>query len=152
MYGETTFEGLRPSEASFLRELVRLLRSQASAEAWDGKSDAELLAPLVVPPRVVHGEPDPDVFLWIELFHAAVARVIEDRTGVRCALMIRLHHEGYGRIVILAGRLVVVSRYVRDVTRFGFDGVERLAEAGEKLAESGVELIQRFPDVARLGG
>jgi probable nitrogen fixation protein len=152
MYGESTFEGLRPSEASFLREFLRLLRSQGSADAWDGKSDAELLAPLLLPPSAAVGEPDPDVFLWIELFHAAVARVVEERAGVRCTVMMRLHHEGYGRIVLLAGRLVVVSRYVRDVTRFSFDGVERLAEAGEKLAASGVELIQRFPDVARLGG
>ena len=143
-------------EGSFLRELVRQFRAQLEGDAWDGKDDGELLAPLVLGRRRngAHddaGEPDPDVFLRIEIFHAAVALEIEHRTGLACTPMMRMHHDGFGRVVILAGRLAVVSRYLRDAQRFGFDSLEKLAEAGEKLVASGVEMIERFPEAARYG-
>ncbi len=141
-------------EFSFLRELARQFRAQDAGGAWDGKSDSELLAPLVFP-RQRHKDPapldgaDPDVFWRIELFHAAVGHAIEARTGVPCTPMLKMHHEGFGRVVLLAGRLVVVSQFLRDVTSFGFDSLEKLAEAGERLVGSGVAMIERFPDAAR---
>lgn len=140
--------------SSFLQELVRQLRGQRGDDAWDGKEDGELLSPLVLGRGRArpHGvEPDPDVFLRIELFHAAVALEIEHRTGLACTPMLRMHHEGFGRVVILAGRLVVVSTVLRDVRRFGFDSLEKLVEAGERLVAAGVEMVDRFPEAARFG-
>jgi probable nitrogen fixation protein len=147
------YEAREAGETSFLRELVRRLRAVGgNLDAWDGRTDAEVLAPLLVRrDRVEAGaELDADVYLRIEQFYGAVGTAIEARTGLPCAPMLRMHHEGYGRVVLLTGRLVVVSRFVRDVERFGFDTVEKIAEAGERLVDAGVELIARFPEVARL--
>ncbi len=143
-----------PGDFSFLRELARQLRAQG---AWDGKSDWELLAPFIVPRdrrrEAPSGEDlDPDVFWRIELFYNAVGLAIEARTGIVCTPMLKMQHEGFGRVVLLAGRLVVVNTFLRDVQRFGHESVERLGEAGEKLVASGVEMIERFPEVARLSG
>jgi probable nitrogen fixation protein len=63
--------------------------------------------------------------------------------------MLRMRHDGQGHVVVLAGRLVVVSRWVRDAGRFGFESVEKIAEAGERLVRAGEALIVRFPEVAR---
>jgi probable nitrogen fixation protein len=50
---------------------------------------------------------------------------------------------------LIAGRLIVVNKQLRDVHRFGFPSLEKLAEEGEKLVAQGVEMINRYPDVAR---
>ena len=145
------------SEASFLRELVRQFRAQTADGSWDGKTDWELLAPLVVPREKRRDSPfleevDPDVFWRIELFYNAAGLAIEARTGVACTTMLKMHHEGFGRVVLIAGRLVVVNKFLRELHRFGFESLEKLNEAGEKLVASGVEMIERFPEAARYGG
>jgi probable nitrogen fixation protein len=138
--------------SGFLCDLARRLRARSDLEAWDGRSDREVVAALVRP----HGrrdrdvaEVDPDVFLHIELFYETVAASVQARTGIPCVPMLRMHRDGHGHVVVLAGRLVVVSRRLRDAGRFGFESVEKLEEAGERLVEAGVELIARFPQVAR---
>ena len=146
---------LAPDRSSrFLHELARRFRARAGLDAWDGRSDREVLAPLVYRPGRRDrdaDEVDADVYLHIELFYEAIAAAVEARTGVPCSPMLRMHHEGHGRVVVLAGRLVVVSRWLRDAGRFGFESVEKIAEAGERLVDTGVEMIARFPEVARLG-
>jgi probable nitrogen fixation protein len=142
-----------PEGFSFLHELARQFRAQDGNGAWSGKNDGEILAPLVVPRQrrrdLPGGSADAEVFWRIELFYTAVGRAIEARTGVACTPMLKMHHEGYGRVVLLAGRLVVVSRFLRDVSRFGFESLDKIAEAGERLVASGVAMIERFPDAVR---
>ncbi|HUK66778.1 MAG TPA: NifX-associated nitrogen fixation protein [Anaeromyxobacteraceae bacterium] len=141
-------------EPSFLRELIRQFRAQDTQHSWDGKSDREVLAPLIVTrdkrrDGLAPDEPDPDVFWRIEMFYNAVGLAIEARTGVVCTPMLKMHHEGFGRLALLGGRLVVVNKFLRDVQRFGFESLDKLIEAGEKLVASGIEMIERFPEVAR---
>jgi probable nitrogen fixation protein len=144
-----------PAEQSaFLKHLVRQFRAQDSSGTWDGKSDWELLEPLILTPAKrrelpIFSDPDPEVFWRIELFYGAVGMAIEERAGVSCEPMLKMHHEGFGRLVLVAGRLVVVNRFLRDVHRFGFETVEKLAAAGERLVNEGVEMIERFPEAAQ---
>ena len=53
--------------------------------------------------------------------------------------------------MLIAGRLVVVNKQLRDVHRFGFETYEKLAEEGEKYMVAGVEMINKFPEVANWG-
>ncbi len=140
----------------FLTELVALFRAAESATgATASSSDFELLAPLVRRPRrsgrgpEAPADPDPDVFWRIELFYAAVGRAIERRTGVRCEPLLKMHHEGYGRLTLVAGRLVVLVQVLRDAGSFGYPSLEALAAAGERRVAEGAELVERFPEVAR---
>jgi probable nitrogen fixation protein len=143
-------------DATFLQELVAQFRAQGGNAAWDGRSDWELLAPLIVSRDRKDDGPlddlDPDVFWRIELFYNAVGRAIEMRSGVACTLMMKMHHEGFGRLVLLAGRLVVLNRFLRDVRRFGYESLEKLNEAGERLVAGAIDMIGRFPDAARYDG
>jgi len=52
---------------------------------------------------------------------------------------------------LMAGRLIVVNRQLRDVHRFGFDSFAKLASEGEKLVAAGVDMINKYPEVARYG-
>jgi len=62
--------------------------------------------------------------------------------------MVKMSHEGFGRMVLIGGRLIVVNKQLRDVHRFGFDSLVKLAEEGNKYVQSGIEMITKFPDVA----
>jgi probable nitrogen fixation protein len=54
-------------------------------------------------------------------------------------------------MILAAGRLIVVNKQLRDVHRFGFDSMARLASEGEKFVATGVAMINQFPEVARYG-
>ena len=83
------------------------------------------------------------------LFVRAIGLAIENRTGLIAQPLIKLSHEGWGRVVLIAGKLVVVSKSLRDVHRFGFLTLAKLAEEGSKLVEQGVACIDAYPEAAR---
>ena len=148
--------GHEPGSSVFLNELVKLWRAQDSYGAWEGKSDAQLLEPYVVDKKKrkeipIIGDPDPEMLWRLELYYSAVGLAIERQTGNMVTPMMKMHHEGFGRIVLIAGRLIVVNKQLRDVHRFGFLTMQKLAEEGEKLVNAGVEMIRQFPDVANYG-
>ncbi len=58
------------------------------------------------------------------IFYNAIGLSIERLTGVMVTPMMKMSHEGFGRQVLLAGRLVVVNKQLRDVHRFGFNIME----------------------------
>ena len=145
-----------PMESHFIRELVKQWRAQDAHGAWEGKSDEKLIAPYIVTKEQrkempIIGDPDPEVLWRVELFYNAVGLAIERQTGVMVSPMMKMHHEGFGRMVLLAGRLVVVNKQLRDVHRFGFESLEKLAQEGEKLVAAGAEMIRQFPEVAKYG-
>ena len=85
------------------------------------------------------GDPDPETLWRIELFYNAVGLATERATGVMVSPMMKLHHEGFGRLVLIAGRLIVFNKYLRDVHRFGFASLEDLVESGEKAVDEAVK-------------
>jgi probable nitrogen fixation protein len=140
-------------DSVFVKELVKQWRAQDMHGAWDGKSDLELIEPYIVDKQKrreipIMGDPDPETLWRLELFYNAVGLAIERETGNMVSPMMKMHHEGFGRMILAAGRLIVVSKQLRDVHRFGFDSLAKLAEEGEKLVAAGVEMIRKYPEVA----
>ena len=140
----------------FLGELVKQLRAQDAYGHWDGKSDEEILAPFVVDKEArklipIIDDPDPEVLWRLELFYAAIGLAVERQTGSMVSPMMKMSHEGFGRMMCTAGRLVVINKYLRDVHRFGFDSLEALAGQGDKLVAEAAEMIRRFPEVVNFG-
>jgi len=52
--------------------------------------------------------------------------------------MLKMSHEGFGRMVLIGGRLIVVNKQLRDVHRFGFDNMAKLAEEGINMSRRGL--------------
>ena len=149
-------QGTLPMESAFIKELVKQWRAQDTHGAWEGKSDETLLAPYIITKEQrrempIIGDPDPEILWRLELFYNAVGLAIERRTGVMVSPMMKMSHEGFGRQVLIAGRLVVVNKQLRDVHRFGFESFEKLAAEGDKFVEAGAEMIKKFPEVANFG-
>ncbi|UTD26208.1 NifX-associated nitrogen fixation protein [Bradyrhizobium sp. WD16] len=146
-------EQASPAEAPFIKELIKVWRAQDSHGAWDSKPDLDLLEPYIVDKEKrralpIIGDPDPETIWRLELFFNAVALSIERATGVMISPMLKMSHEGFGRMVLIGGRLIVVNKQLRDVHRFGFDSFAKLAEEGDKHINAGVEMIGKFRDVA----
>ena len=146
---------LEDIDGAFLKTLVMLFRAEDTYGAWEGKSDAQILSPFILDKEAraaipIIGDPDPDTLWRLELFYKAVGITVEKLTGIMGSTMMKMSHEGFGRVVLIAGRLVVVSKHLRDVHRFGFDNLGKLAEEGDKLVAAGSEMIRKYPDVANL--
>lgn len=139
----------------FVKEVVRVVRAHDTYGAWEGKSDAELLEPFVVTKEQrkqipIMGDPDPDILWRLEMYYAAIGLMIEKQTKCMAAPMMKMSHEGWGRMILTTGRLVVINRHLRDVHRFGFESLEKMAEQGQKLVDDGTAIIEKFPEVARM--
>lgn len=151
---ETVNQMAAPVAQGFLKELIKQWRAQDMHGSWDRKTDLDLLEPYILTKEKrrelpIMGDPDPETLWRMELFYNAIGLAIERITGVMVSPIFRLHHEGFGRLVLTAGRLIVLNKNLRDVHRFGFESMEKLEAEGEKLVASGVEWIEKYPEVAR---
>lgn len=141
-------------DSPFIAQLVAIIRAEDSYGAWDDKTDADLLADFIVTKEErreipIIGDPDPDIMWRVEKFYAAVGLLLEKNTGAMASPMMKMSHEGFGRIVLIAGKLVALSKHLRDIHRFGFVTFDKLAEAGDKLVSDAVSSVEKYPDAAK---
>ncbi len=140
-------------ESFFLTELVLQVRAQDHYGVYRSWSDELVLANFVVSKEKkrkisVEGDVDSATQLRILCFYRAIASCVEKQTGKLCQVVIDLSHEGFGWAIVWTGRLIVLSRTLRDAQRFGYVSLEKLATEGEKLVTSGVGAIAQFPETA----
>jgi len=140
----------------FVQQLIKQLRAQDINGTWDNKSDLQLLKPYIHTAEErralpILGDPDPETLWHLEIFYNAIAVAIERETGQMVSPMMKMSHEGFGRMVLIAGRLVVVNKQLRDVHRFGFPSLAKLADAGGKFFDEAVTMIRTYPEVAQYG-
>ena len=143
-----------PMTTPFLQCLVGRIRAEDQFGAWDRKSDTALLKDYIVTKQdrrsiPIMGDPDPDTIHRVETFYQAIGLTVERLTGVMATPMMKVSHEGFGRVVLLAGSLVAYSRTLRDLHRFGFDDLAALAAEGTKFAQKAVDMIEAHPELAR---
>ena len=152
-----TAEVVKASSAElFLGELVKQWRAIDTYGTWDGKNNEILLAEYIINKEQrkelpLMGDPDPETLYRLELFYNAIGLSVERETGIMVSPMMKMSHEGFGRMILTAGRLVVINKYLRDVHRFGFNDMGKLAEEGGKLVDMAIEMIRKFPEVAKYG-
>lgn len=160
MSGEQAAVSLAEAEpdaltAAFVVTLVRVMRAHDAHGVWAKKSDAQLLEPFVVTKEQrrqipIIADPDRRVVWRVEQFYNAIGLSVEQATGVMASPLIKLSHEGYGRVVMTAGRLVVLNRNLRDIHRFGFETLADLAKEGSRLVNEAVSMIETYPEIAKL--
>ncbi|MGA7936653.1 MAG: NifX-associated nitrogen fixation protein [Kovacikia sp.] len=139
----------------FLKAIAQQIRANDSYGTYRNWSDELLVKPYVVSKAQkreisVEGDVDPITKGRILAFYRAIAHRIEAETGLLCQVVIDLSHEGFGWALVFSGRLLVVSKTLRDAQRFGFDSLEKLETEGTKIIESAIGLANRFPEVGKL--
>lgn len=142
-------------DAPSIRELVRQIRAQDAYGFYKNWSDDLILKPFIIDRRErrkisIEGEVDPATKSRIVLFYHAIASRIEQETGPVVQVVIDVNHEGFGWALIFCGSLLLVKRSLKDVHRFGFDSLEKLAIEAEKLTQVGIKLAKDYPEVYKL--
>ncbi|NRQ19209.1 NifX-associated nitrogen fixation protein [Ensifer sesbaniae] len=140
--------------APFIRCLVRLIRAQDAYGSWKEKCDFDVLDHFTVADEKrcalpLMGDPDPDVLWRLDVFYQAVGVAIEERSGLLVSRTMEINNEGFGRVLFTTRRLVLLSKTLRDVHRFGFSSLRKLATTGAKLVNDAARVIEAYPDVAR---
>ncbi|MBM9400565.1 NifX-associated nitrogen fixation protein [Gluconacetobacter azotocaptans] len=143
-----------PMDSPFVRALISRIRADDMYGAWENKKDSALLRDYIVTKEErraipMIGDPDPDTLSRVEHFYQAVGLAVEQVTGLMASPMMKMSHEGFGRVMLTSGKLVVYSRTLRDMHRFGFEDHAALAREGMKAVQAAVAAIEEFPEVAR---
>ena len=146
---------LTVDSSPFLKAIVQQIRANDSYGTYRNWADEILLKPYLISKKTrreisVEGEEDPLTLARIKSFYRAIAVRIEEETGQLSQVVVDLSHEGFGWALIFSGRLILVSKTLRDAQRFGFDSLEKLNAEGEKLVQKGINLAERFPAVCNL--
>ncbi|NEX16391.1 MAG: hypothetical protein C1943_07125 [Halochromatium sp.] len=139
----------------FATEMVRQVRAIDPYGTYDELSAAEVLEPYVLTKEKkreipIVGDPDEIIVARIQAFYNAIAVLIEKECGLRAVPLLHLTHEGFGRVLITVGKLVVMDRSLRDVHRFGFASLSKMKDEGDKLLSVALELIGEHSQVAGL--
>lgn len=139
----------------FVRQMVVQLRAMDSYGTYDTWSDARVLDPLVLTKErrrqiPIVGDPDETTMSRVKAYYNALAQLIEKETGIIAVPFINLSHEGFGRTLILVGKLVALDKTLRDVHRFGFDSLEKMVDEAEKMMSKAVALINENRAIAEM--
>ena len=142
-------------ETDFIREMVRQMRALDSYGQYDGKPAASLLEPFVLSKErkaeiPIIGDPDDITLACIKGFYNGIAVMIEKECGLMAVTLVHLSHEGFGRVLITVGKLVVLDRTLRDAHCFGFESLSKMKHEADKHLAVALEIIGKFPDVAGL--
>ena len=155
MNQEATVEQDELMNTDFMKEMVKQMRAVDSYGTYDGWPVERILAPYVVTREQrrsipVIGDPDDIMLSRIKAFYNAVSSLIEKECGLMAVPIINLTHEGFGRVVITVGKLVVMDRTLRDVHRYGYESFSKMKDEGDKLLSVALELVGKYPEVAGL--
>lgn len=138
-----------------IRQMVVQLRSMDSYGTYDTWSDVRVVDPLVLTKErrrniPIVGDPDETTLSRVKAYYNAIAQMMERETGLLAVPFINISHEGFGRAMIVVGKLVALDKTLRDVHRFGFDSLDALIEESEKVLGKATLLIAEHRTVAEL--
>ena len=138
-----------------VRQIVTQLRALDSYGTYDTWPDYKVLDPIILTKErrreiPVVGDPDETTVSRLKAYYNAIAAGIERDAELMAVPLVNLSHEGFGKAIITAGKLVVVNKTLRDVHRFGFESLEKLVEDLEKQIGQAVALINEHRVVAEL--
>jgi len=139
----------------FVLEIVRQMRAIDTYGTRDDWPVVRILEPFILTaekkrqiPTV--GDPDEITIARIQVFYNAICALIEKESGLMAVPLINLTHEGFGRVILTVGKLVVVDRTLRDAHRFGFSTLAKMQSEADKLLTSSLTLITNHSTVANL--
>ncbi|MDR3410882.1 MAG: NifX-associated nitrogen fixation protein [Formivibrio sp.] len=138
-------------ESAFMQEMLRQVKAIDQYGVRDGWSHERLMEPYFRKRTFEAGcVVDDKVLLRLQLFYQALAILIEGECGQMVSSIVNVNDEGFGRVVLIVGRLVVLDKTVRDAGRFGFATAQAMQAEAEKLLAVAVGLIGKYPEAANL--
>lgn len=142
-------------QSDFAKEMVKQLRALDTYDLQANWSDARILDPLILTKErkqeiPIVGDPNPIIISRVNAYYNALSSLIERKSGMMTVPLVQLTHEGFGKVLIIVGKLVVLDKPLRDVHRFGFKSLEKMHQEAEKIISTAVQLIDKYQEVAAL--
>lgn len=139
----------------FIKELLRQLRALDTYGAYESWSDARVLDPLIMTKvrkreMPIVADPDDVTLSNIRAYYNALAVLIEKECGHMARPLISISHEGFGRVLISVGKLVVLDKILRDAHLFGFISLSQMKTDSDLLLSQAQALVGSYPKVAAL--
>lgn len=136
-------------QSEIVQDMIKQLRAIDTYDTYDGWSAARIIDPIVLTKErkkeiPVIGDPDEITIARLKAYYNSLATLIEKKTGLMAAPMVHISHEGFGRALIMVGKLIVVDKILRDTHRFGFASLEDLVEKSDKVIEKALGLIEKY--------
>ncbi len=135
--------------SDIVKDYIKQLRAIDTYDTYEGWSEAKIIDPVVLTKErkkniPVIGDPDEVTIARLKAYYNSLATLIEQKTGLMAAPLVHISHEGFGRALIMVGKLIVVDKILRDTHRFGFSSLEDLCEKSEKTIEKALGLIEKY--------
>ena len=135
---------------AFTEELIRQLRATDQFGNWSKMSDEELLTAKYVKTKEdlkripIIADIDEMLIGEIKMIYKAIALQFERKTGVMCNVVMEMSHEGFGRCIVIADKIVLVDKYFKDAHRFGYRTLEKLYEDGQKHLDRAFSIYEQY--------
>ncbi len=139
----------------FVKEMLRQLRAIDTYGAYENWSDARVLDPIIMTKArkremPIVADPDDVTLSNIRAYYNALAVVIEKECGHMACPLISISHEGFGRVIITVGKLVVLDKILRDAHLFGFASLSKMKTDSDLLLNQAQALVSAYPKVAAI--
>jgi probable nitrogen fixation protein len=126
------------------------VRAQDKYDVWARKSDEELLTKKYIKTKedlkkipLIADISDVQIS-DIRLIFQALSLAFEEKTGEMGTVVMEMNHEGFGRAIVLAERIVIVNKFFKEAHRFGYRSIEDLANDGSKMLQNAIEVYKTF--------
>jgi probable nitrogen fixation protein len=137
-------------ENLFIKTLIGQVRALDQFGTWAAKSNEEILVSKYVKTKEelknipVIADIDEMQIQDIRLIFQAIALAFEKKTSVMCSVVMEMSHEGFGRAVVIADKIVIVNKFFKDAHRYSFRTYEDLVSEGEKMIENAIKIYNEY--------
>ncbi|MEA2029451.1 MAG: NifX-associated nitrogen fixation protein [Campylobacterota bacterium] len=137
-------------ENLFIDTLIGQVRALDQFGTWANRADEEILSEKYVKTKEdlknipVIADIDEMQVQDIRLIFQAIALAFEKKTGVMCSVVMEMSHEGFGRAVVVADKIVIVNKFFKDAHRYSFRTYDKLVEEGEKMLDSAIKIYEEY--------
>jgi len=135
--------------SDIVKDYIKQLRAIDTYDTYAGWPEAKIIDPVVLTKErkkniPVVGDPDEITIARLKAYYNSLATLIEKKSGLMAAPIVHLSHEGFGRALIMVGKLIVVDKILRDTHRFGFSSLDDLRDKSDKIIEKALGLIEKY--------
>ena len=137
----------------FIDTLVGQIRALDQFGTWGNKSNEDLLIEKYIKSKEdlknipIIADIDEMQIKDIRIVFQAVALAFEKITGVMCSVVMEMSHEGFGRVVVFADKIVLCEKFFKDAHRFSFRTYEDLENEGEKYLLKAQEIYNKYKNI-----
>lgn len=137
-------------EQLFLDTLTSQIRALDQFGTWAKKSNEEILCDKYVKSKEqlkeipIIADIDEMQIQDIRLIFQSIALAFELKTTIMCSVVMEMSHEGFGRAVVLAEKIVITNKFFKDAHRYSFRSYDALISEGGKMLKDALDVYEKY--------